>query len=276
MPAVVRRLAHHAAGENLAANAALVLSLPAPPTCSDGSKGGPLPAACCLSPAHLLDCSLPQEETPMIYELRTYTLKQGSVPEVVKDAEHGRARHPQGRLRQARGLLGHRDRAAQPGDAPVELQRPQRAGAPARPSSARTRAGTASTCRSSAPTSCARTSGCSTPCGPRSRRRRRPTSTSCAAIAPGPAPPSNGWISSPARCRCARNIPRSSAYGPPRPASPTRSATSGRTPTSTRARRSRAESGKDPGWQEFIKSSTGLLDEMHSTIMLPAPHSPLK
>jgi hypothetical protein len=38
----------------------------------------------------------------------------------------------------------------------------------------------------------------------------------------------------------------------------------------------RAESGKDPGWQQFIKSSTGLLDEMHSTIMLPAAHSPLK
>jgi hypothetical protein len=38
----------------------------------------------------------------------------------------------------------------------------------------------------------------------------------------------------------------------------------------------RAEVGKDPGWQEFLKSSTGLLDEMHSTIMLPAPHSPLK
>ena len=38
----------------------------------------------------------------------------------------------------------------------------------------------------------------------------------------------------------------------------------------------RAESGKDPGWQAFIKSSTGLLDEMHSTIMLPAAHSPLK
>ena len=38
----------------------------------------------------------------------------------------------------------------------------------------------------------------------------------------------------------------------------------------------RAESGKDPGWQAFLKSSTGLLDEMHSTIMLPAAHSPLK
>ena len=33
---------------------------------------------------------------------------------------------------------------------------------------------------------------------------------------------------------------------------------------------------KDPGWQEFLKSSGGLLDEMHSTIMLQAAHSPLK
>jgi NIPSNAP len=38
----------------------------------------------------------------------------------------------------------------------------------------------------------------------------------------------------------------------------------------------RAGSNKDVGWQEFIKSSTGMLDEMHSTIMVPAPHSPLK
>jgi hypothetical protein len=38
----------------------------------------------------------------------------------------------------------------------------------------------------------------------------------------------------------------------------------------------RAASSKDPGWQEFLKSSTGLLEEMHSTVMLPAPHSPLK
>jgi len=38
----------------------------------------------------------------------------------------------------------------------------------------------------------------------------------------------------------------------------------------------RAASAKDLGWQEFMKSSTGLLDEMHSTIMLPAAHSPLK
>ena len=38
----------------------------------------------------------------------------------------------------------------------------------------------------------------------------------------------------------------------------------------------RAAVGKDPAWQEFLKSATGLLDEMHSTVMLPAPHSPLK
>jgi len=33
---------------------------------------------------------------------------------------------------------------------------------------------------------------------------------------------------------------------------------------------------RDPGWQEFLKSSAGLVEEMHSTVMLPAPHSPLK
>ena len=38
----------------------------------------------------------------------------------------------------------------------------------------------------------------------------------------------------------------------------------------------RAAATKDPAWQEFLKSSAGLLDEMHSTIMLPAAHSPLK
>lgn len=32
----------------------------------------------------------------------------------------------------------------------------------------------------------------------------------------------------------------------------------------------------DPGWQDFLRDSTGLLDELHSIIMLPAPHSPLK
>lgn len=38
----------------------------------------------------------------------------------------------------------------------------------------------------------------------------------------------------------------------------------------------RAEVGKDPAWQAFLKQSAPLLDEMHSTVLLPAPHSPLK
>jgi hypothetical protein len=38
----------------------------------------------------------------------------------------------------------------------------------------------------------------------------------------------------------------------------------------------RSEMLKDPGWQKFLKDSTGLLEELHSTVMLPAPHSPLK
>jgi NIPSNAP len=33
---------------------------------------------------------------------------------------------------------------------------------------------------------------------------------------------------------------------------------------------------KDPAWQEFLGKGPALLEEMHSTIMLPAPHSPLK
>ena len=38
----------------------------------------------------------------------------------------------------------------------------------------------------------------------------------------------------------------------------------------------RANALKDPAWQEFLKNSPSLLEEMHSTIMVPAPHSPLK
>jgi len=38
----------------------------------------------------------------------------------------------------------------------------------------------------------------------------------------------------------------------------------------------RAKSVADPGWQEFIKKSSPLLEEMHSTVLLPAAHSPLK
>ncbi|KJC37082.1 hypothetical protein UP09_27895 [Bradyrhizobium sp. LTSP885] len=33
---------------------------------------------------------------------------------------------------------------------------------------------------------------------------------------------------------------------------------------------------KDPAWQEFLGKATQHLEEMHSTIMLPAPHSPLQ
>jgi NIPSNAP protein len=39
---------------------------------------------------------------------------------------------------------------------------------------------------------------------------------------------------------------------------------------------SRANALKDPEWIAFLGKSPQLLDEMHSTIMLPAPHSPLK
>jgi hypothetical protein len=38
----------------------------------------------------------------------------------------------------------------------------------------------------------------------------------------------------------------------------------------------RAAAIKDPGFQEFLGKSAPLLEEMHSTIMLPAAHSPLK
>jgi NIPSNAP len=33
---------------------------------------------------------------------------------------------------------------------------------------------------------------------------------------------------------------------------------------------------KDPAWQEFLGKNLHFLEEMHSTIMLPAPHSPLR
>jgi hypothetical protein len=33
---------------------------------------------------------------------------------------------------------------------------------------------------------------------------------------------------------------------------------------------------KDPAWQAFLGKGPDLLEEMHSTIMVPAPHSPLK
>ena len=38
----------------------------------------------------------------------------------------------------------------------------------------------------------------------------------------------------------------------------------------------RANATKDPVWKEFLGKGGAMLEEMHSTIMLPAPHSPLK
>ena len=38
----------------------------------------------------------------------------------------------------------------------------------------------------------------------------------------------------------------------------------------------RGNAMKDPTWQEFLGKAPAFLEEMHSTIMLPAPHSPLK
>ena len=38
----------------------------------------------------------------------------------------------------------------------------------------------------------------------------------------------------------------------------------------------RGSAMKDPEWQAFLGKGPGFLDEMHSTIMLPAPHSPLQ
>lgn len=38
----------------------------------------------------------------------------------------------------------------------------------------------------------------------------------------------------------------------------------------------RAKAMQDPAWQEFIRKDLPLIEEMHSTIMLPAAHSPLQ
>ncbi|WP_426441866.1 NIPSNAP family protein [Bradyrhizobium genosp. P] len=38
----------------------------------------------------------------------------------------------------------------------------------------------------------------------------------------------------------------------------------------------RANATKDPVWREFLGKGGPLLEEMHATIMLPAPHSPLQ
>ncbi len=33
---------------------------------------------------------------------------------------------------------------------------------------------------------------------------------------------------------------------------------------------------KDPGWHEFLKKAGGLLEELHTMVMIPAAHSPMK
>jgi len=38
----------------------------------------------------------------------------------------------------------------------------------------------------------------------------------------------------------------------------------------------RANASNDPVWKEFLGKGPSFLEEMHSTIMLPAPHSPLQ
>jgi hypothetical protein len=38
----------------------------------------------------------------------------------------------------------------------------------------------------------------------------------------------------------------------------------------------RAAATQDPGWQAFLKKGGDLIEEMHSAIMIPAAHSPLK
>ncbi|MBX9589202.1 MAG: NIPSNAP family protein [Hyphomonadaceae bacterium] len=38
----------------------------------------------------------------------------------------------------------------------------------------------------------------------------------------------------------------------------------------------RAEATKDSAWAQFLKETAPLIEEMHSTIMIPAVHSPLK
>jgi hypothetical protein len=57
----------------------------------------------------------------MIYELRTYTVKPGTLSDMIKAASTVSRDIRKGRLRQARRLLVDRDRAAQSGSAHVEL-----------------------------------------------------------------------------------------------------------------------------------------------------------
>ena len=38
----------------------------------------------------------------------------------------------------------------------------------------------------------------------------------------------------------------------------------------------RAKVGQEPAWQKFLAATAGLLQEMNSTILVPAPHSPMQ
>ena len=40
--------------------------------------------------------------------------------------------------------------------------------------------------------------------------------------------------------------------------------------------KARADAMKDPVWQDFLGKGPTFLEQMHSTILMPAPHSPLK
>ncbi len=40
--------------------------------------------------------------------------------------------------------------------------------------------------------------------------------------------------------------------------------------------KARTAASQDKGWQKFLKFSGPVIDEMHSTLMLPSDHSPLK
>ncbi len=98
--------------------------------------------------------------TPVINELRIYTLKAGMGGGSGKEFRHRRPRHPRRQLRQARRLLDHRNRRAQSGRAPVELREPQRSRAAARSNCEEQALDRGIHPTDPAPTCCARTSAC--------------------------------------------------------------------------------------------------------------------
>ena len=77
----------------------------------------------------------------MIYELRTYTLLPGKQGEYLKLNARGRPQDPRRQVRQARGLLVHRVRHAEPARAPLELSPTSTSASGCAASSRRTRRG---------------------------------------------------------------------------------------------------------------------------------------